>query len=291
MIWENFPDLGDNRGRINFLTMEDGTRLRSACWPADQDSRGIVVLVNGHQEYMEKYSEFISELLGRGFALYTLDNRGQGLSDRLLSDRSKSHAENFDLFSNDLNEFISGTVLSDPRAQALPIYLIGHSMGGHICLRYLHDFPGAISKAVIMAPMIDFYLGADFLKTIAKFSIRLVSRLGFGTKYAFGQKNSFSKAYHLIRQRQLTHDKKRYADEQTTLEAHPDLYAGGATFGWLDTAIDSIDKIHEPGFLNKITLPMMVVLAGEDRVVDSEASRKLLAGHDNIAVVTIEGAR
>ncbi len=291
MTWKNFPNLY-RQGHISFLTMPDGINLRTASWPSEGDSRGIIVLVNGHREYMEKYSELISDFLKRGFAVYALDNRGQGLSDRLLPDRYKSHSENFDAFSNDLNEFISRVVMTDPRAKEIPTYLVGHSMGGHICLRYLHDFPGTIDKSVVMAPMIEFSLGGRLVSAAVKLIIRLASRIGFGKKFAFGQGYGFfCRERHLIRQKLLTHDDKRYAVEVDIIEAMPDLYAGGATFGWLRRALDSIDKIRADGFLEEISIPVMVVLAGADRIVDSATSHAYFSGHDNFSLVTIEGAR
>lgn len=290
MIWQDFPNL-NHKGQIDYLTMQDGTRIRTAGWPSQEDSRGIIVLVNGHREYMEKYSEFISDFLGRNFAVYALDNRGQGLSDRLLSNRSKSHAVDFELFSNDLNEFISTTVMADPRAQELPIYLVAHSMGGHVCLRYLHDFPGSIAKAVIMVPMVEFNLGMSLVTALVKPIIRTVSSLGFEENFAFGQANRHSKGHDLIRRNLLTHDKDRYDTEIQIIDAKPDLYVGGATFGWLTTALDSIEVINQPGYFNEISTPIMVILAGDDHVVNSRASHKLLTGYDNIDLVIIEGSR
>ena len=290
MTWQDFPNLNRD-GQINYLTMQDGTKIRTASWPSQGNSRGIIVLVNGHREYMEKYSEFISEFLERDYAVYALDNRGQGLSDRVLTNRSKSHAEDFELFSNDLNEFISNSVMADSRAKELPIYLVAHSMGGHVSLRYLHDFPGAVSKAIIMAPMVGFNMGAAFLNAIINPIIRFASFLGFEKKFAFGQANRHTKGHDLIRRTLLTHDRERYDTEVQIIEAKPDLYVGGATFGWLNTALNSIDEIHQPGYLNKISVPVMVVLAGDDHVVNSKASHALFSGHDNIDLVTLEGSR
>lgn len=290
MIWKDFPNLG-RAGRIDYLTMQDGTRLRTASWPSRSDDKGIVVVVNGYREFMEKYCEFFSDILGRGFALYALDNRGQGLSDRLVPDKTKSHAENFELFSNDLNEFISTAVMADSRAQELPLYLMAHSMGGHVCLRYLHDFPAAVSKAVIMAPMIEFNLGGFFASIMTKFIIRSASVLGLKEIFAMGQGNVLSENMRFIKQKLLTHDNNRYAMEAEMIRSSPELYVGGATYGWLSTALDSIEKINEPGYLNKINIPVLVALAGSDVVVNSQAGRELLAGYDNFTVITIEGSR
>jgi len=54
-------------------------RLRTARVAADpaQPARGVCVLLNGQTEFIEKYFEVIDELRGRGFAVATLDWRGQ----------------------------------------------------------------------------------------------------------------------------------------------------------------------------------------------------------------------
>src|ERR1043165_5844405 len=39
--------------------------------------RGVCVLLNGQTEFIEKYFEVIDELRGRGFAVATMDWRGQ----------------------------------------------------------------------------------------------------------------------------------------------------------------------------------------------------------------------
>lgn len=290
MNWQDFPDLGYG-GQVKYITMADGTRLRTAAWPSAEGCRGIVILVNGHREYMEKQAEFMAEFLDRNYALYSFDHRGQGLSDRLISNRMKSYAEDFGLFSDDLNIFVSQSVMADPRAGELPVYLIGHSMGGHICLRYLHDYPGKIDKAILMAPMIDINLGSDIAAPAIKKMIGLANMIGLGKKFAFGQGHIFTRGAHLLRQKLLTHDQERYVTEAEIIIAHPDLYVGGATFGWLGAALDSIEEIRKPGYLDRVTMPVLVILAGADKVVKNSSSRALFAGHGNMKIVTIEGAR
>ena len=50
------------------------------CRPA-----GTCVLLNGQTEFIEKYFEVIDELRGRGFAVATMDWRGQGGSGRMTA--------------------------------------------------------------------------------------------------------------------------------------------------------------------------------------------------------------
>lgn len=289
-MWNNFPNL-NRTGQIKYLTMQDGTKLRTSSWVSNSHSHAIVVLVNGHREYMEKQSEFISDFLEKGYALYAFDNRGQGLSDRILEDRSKSYAENFDFFSNDLKEIMSNLVMTDPRANELPIYLIGHSMGGHICLRYLHDCSEKIDKVILMAPLIGFNFGKGLTDIIIKSVIYCANWLGFKKSFAFGQTNYLSKEKRLIKQKLLTHDDKRYAAEENIIKSNPELYVGGATFGWLKSALHSIHKINTPHYLDKISTPILVVMAGDDQVISNDAIQKLFSKHDSIKLVTIKGAR
>lgn len=287
MNWQDFP----GQGKVKYITMQDGTRLRTAAWPSCGSSRGIIILVSGHREYMEKYSELISELLARDFAVYTFDNRGQGLSGRQIANRNKSHTDDFNLFTQDLNEYIRRYVMCDPRAQECPLYLMAHSMGGHIGLRYIHDYPGVIDKAILMAPMVEMNLGEKFSGHMVKKLIRLANFLGMSERFAFGQGHLLVKGAHLMRQKLLTHDRDRYAEEAQIIIANPDLYVGGATYGWLKAALDSIEEIRQPQYLDEISTSLMIILAGADRVVKNGPALELFAGHDRIEVVTIEGAR
>src|SRR6201986_4234150 len=82
-----------------------GAPLRAARYPAAPDvaERGVCVLLNGQTEFIEKYFEVIDELRGRGFAVATMDWRGQGGSSRALSDDSrKGYVGDFAEYDSDL---------------------------------------------------------------------------------------------------------------------------------------------------------------------------------------------
>jgi lysophospholipase len=65
------------------ISAADGVRLRTARW-TPSSAIGTVVVLGGRGEFIEKYFEVISELLARGFAVATMDWRGQGGSERSL---------------------------------------------------------------------------------------------------------------------------------------------------------------------------------------------------------------
>src|SRR5258708_23479864 len=106
-----------------------GATLRAARFdPApDVPTRGTCVLLNGQTEFIEKYFEVIDELRSRGFAVATMDWRGQGGSERALTDDGrKGYVQDFAEYDDDLAAFMAQVVAP---MGGKPIAL-AHSMGG-----------------------------------------------------------------------------------------------------------------------------------------------------------------
>ena len=77
-------------GQIIFKKAEDGRKLRIALWKANtKRALGTVFFLNGHREFIEKYSETFKFLVEKGFNVITLDWRGWGLSERPFHSRPK----------------------------------------------------------------------------------------------------------------------------------------------------------------------------------------------------------
>ena len=94
--------------------------------------RGTVCLFQGRGEFIEKYFEVVADLRRRGFAVATMDWRGQGGSSRMLSNPRKGHVRSFAEYDQDLAHFMKEIVLPDCPP---PYIALAHSMGGHILLR------------------------------------------------------------------------------------------------------------------------------------------------------------
>ena len=66
------------------LKTPDGVELRFARWAPPPGRKGTVCIFQGRAEFIEKYFETVRDLRARGFAVATLDWRGQGGSQRAL---------------------------------------------------------------------------------------------------------------------------------------------------------------------------------------------------------------
>ena len=134
------------------LKTRDGVSLRFARWAPPPGRRGTVCLFQGRSEFIEKYFETVRDLRARGFAVATLDWRGQGMSDRALRNPRKGYVRNFAEYQIDLDSFINQIVLPDCPP---PIFALAQSMGATILLRAAHA-GGArwFDRMVLLAPMI-----------------------------------------------------------------------------------------------------------------------------------------
>lgn len=255
---------------FEMIAAADGWPLRVASWPGSEAGRGTAILLHGRREFIEKYYETVADLQDRGYAVVTMDWRGQGLSGRLLTDRQKGHIASFDTFVADLKCLVRWAMARG----AGPYLLVGHSMGGHVVLRYLGEQPADIAAAVVVAPMTGISF-APLPEGAARLITQTACGLGFAERYAPAQ-GPYSPAARRAEAGLLTSDLDRLEDEIVACAANPDLALGGITYGWLQAALCSIDVLRSPGFAEAISTPLLAITAGQDRVVKNRDTRRFI---------------
>lgn len=258
-----------------------GVRLRGLFAPPIGPIRGSVIVCNGRTEFIEKYFEPIRELQARGFAVFTMDWRGQGLSDRLLPDPQKGHLETLDDPVQDLADALARL---DQRLPG-PRMVLAHSMGGGVALRGMMTRRIVVDGALFCAPMWGIAGVNDFARSFAK----LMTSVGLGAMFAPGVPTKWKKES--FKKNPVTHDKERFARAQALVQTEPRLALAGVTLGWVTAALEAIDSFQRPSALAHLRIPIVVLSAGEESLVDNashEAVTKLLP---NARHVMVEGAR
>jgi lysophospholipase len=271
-------------GVARWLAMPDGARLRVFTW--EGGSRGTVFFFGGRTEFVEKYFEVVGELRMRGFAVVSLDWRGQGLSTRMLADPRKGHIDDFSTFDRDLAHVMAEVAPGFPK----PWFALAHSMGGTVLIKAAHDHPDWFAGVVLSAPMLGLkFSGKAMARTVRGIATGL-GRVGFGKRYLPGgtrkaaDENPFE---HNI----LTHDERRYATLQALIRAEPALGLGSATVGWLHAAFRAIDAMAAPGWLAAVRTPVLICAAERDSLIDGAALRHAASHLPAGELVEIAGAR
>jgi lysophospholipase len=247
----------------------DQVRLRFARWEATRGpQRGTVCLFHGRGEFIEKYFEVVADLRRRGFAVATMDWRGQGASDRLLANPSKGHVRSFADFDSDLAHFMKEVVLPDCRP---PYIAVAHSMGGHILLRNAALPSSWFSRMVLSAPMIAIAphrLGAPLV--VARAYAEIATALGLGSLFVLG---GSTRPLELgpFEDNPITSDRERYARNRAIIESAPRLGLGSPTVAWLRAALRSMARLALPDYPMKVEVPLLLFAAGRDSIVSTPA--------------------
>jgi len=244
-----------------------GVRLRFARWePTRGPHRGTVCLFQGRTEYIEKYFEVVADLRRRGFAVATLDWRGQGGSERLLWNPRKGHVRSFADFDRDLALFMKDVVL--PSCQA-PFIALAHSMGGNILLRNAADAGSWFSRMVLTAPMVAISpTELRYPPPFPRLYAETMCALGLGRTYASGGGDAAIDEQP-FEGNVLTGDAERYARNRMVIEAAPHLGLGSPTIGWLRAALRSTARVSAPDYASQVKVPLLLFAAGMDNVVST----------------------
>jgi lysophospholipase len=247
----------------------DGTKLRYACWEATRSpKRGTVCIFPGRGEYIEKYFEVIADLRRRGFGIAIADWRGQGGSERPLSNPRKGHVVGFTEYDRDLAIFMDTIVLPNlPK----PYIALGHSMGGNILIRNAQVEESWFERMVLVAPMIaihDALIG--YGRKTARAYAEIVGGLGLATTFVSGGGNEPEEIQDFDGN-VLTSDFVRWSRNKAVLERAPELGLGSPTIGWFRSALRSSAMIQRPDYPKYVTVPMLLFAAGADHVVSSKA--------------------
>jgi len=247
----------------------DGTELRFARWDATRSPRrGTVCLFGGRNEFIEKYFEVIADLRRRGFAVATMDWRGQGGSQRKLANPRKGYVKGFWQYDRDLIRFMKDVVLPDCPP---PFIGLGHSMGGNILLRNATMQGLWFERMVLCSPLLNLNeVTLQHSLSVVHLYAELGCAFGMSKAYVSGGTDAFESCNDFD-ENFLTTDRERWLRTQAVLDAAPHLGLGSPTVRWLRSALRSCRRISAESYPQRINVPLLLFAAGNDKVVSSRA--------------------
>ncbi len=248
-------------------SLSDGHELRRIDWPgAGETPRGSILFLPGRGDFYEKYLESLEQWHRAGWRVTGADWRGQAGSGRLGGDDVTGHIEDFSIWTADLAHMWDEWCKEVPG----PHVLIGHSMGGHLIMRAMVDGLVTPDAAVLSAPMLGMNgppLPLPLLHGVAEMMTRIGDPMRQAWKWS-------EKPGELPNGRAglLTHDAERYSDEAWWRAERPELDMGPASWRWVERAYASWRVLEEPGALEKVDVPVLIVSTSNDKLVSHPAN-------------------
>ncbi|HEX4924685.1 MAG TPA: alpha/beta hydrolase [Bdellovibrionales bacterium] len=208
---------------------------------------GTLVVTHGLGEHSECYDRLAKGLSESQWGIYAWDLRGHGRSEG-----NRGVIESFADYTNDLAHFITHLKTLPVKP---PIILLGHSMGGLVNLRALLQHGTLdVSALALSSPLMGLTLRVPELKKkAAQVLAKYMPTFTLYNEVAFND---------------LTRDRDVIAEYERDQLRHD-----------RSSALLYLQVLENTEFVLKnahtIHLPALLQQAGEDRVVDREASRKL----------------
>lgn len=263
--------------RWHTFTNPQGRKIRfGTVAPASRIPEAVVIMAPGLSEFGEKYFELGHDLLKRNLSLWVIDWQGQGRSDRHLRNYPhRRHSTSFDDDVADFHYFIMEYVKHSavhPDVGRIPLVLMGHSMGGHIGLRYLQQYPETFACAALTSPMLGIRDTRMFPQPLRLMLTAALSEC-MGNSYVFGGRDWNTEFRASPGQNIFSSDPIRDAIHNAWSLHDTALQVGNPTFRWLHEAEKSCAFLKQPKILKSIKTPLLIALAGKDSIVDNQAIR------------------
>jgi len=148
--------------RQNMLKVRENVELWYEKNPVDQP-KAVAIIVHGLCEHAGRYDYAVSRLNAFGYSVYRFDNSGHGRSGG-----KRASIENYRHFIDDADKIVD---LAGKENPGIPLFMLGHSMGGFITASYGINRPGRLSgqilsgAAVMVLPMVQGMEDFDFNAT------------------------------------------------------------------------------------------------------------------------------
>lgn len=232
--------------RHHAISAADGTRLHVTDYllPAPE-ARGSIVLMHGLGEHSGRYRHVARFLNDWGFSVRSYDHRGHGKSE---GKRGDAHHGDPILQDGEI-------IVEDFSAQfAEPPFLLGHSMGGLFAARF------ALSQ---LAPLRGLILSSPALAVRLSVAQRFLLKVMHALAPSFGAPNGLPA--HL-----LSHD-------AGVVQAYKDdpLVHGKISPRLLTSMLSAME--YCASHAGSMTVPTLMLVAGDDHLVDPEGSRRFFA--------------
>lgn len=240
----------------SMIDVERDVQLKMFEFPPKSNSepKGIIVLVHGMAEHIERYFDFANLLSDNDYYVYGYNHRGHKDSIKSYDDygyiKNKNH---FHILVDDLNIIIDRIILTHPNK---PIYLFGHSMGSFVSQRFIQLYGKKVNGVILSASS----KRKNSLLSIGAFLSKFVIRFkGENYRSKFLHKLAFAKHNRKIKDCKTDLDWLN-RDEEEVQKYINDPYCGGVfAAGFYRDLFEGLKTINSNYELIPKDLPIFII--------------------------------
>ena len=233
-------------GVIRTFAMRDGAELHYRHWETPRP-RGAVVAIHGIQSHSGWYEASCAHLSSAGYDVSFLDRRGSGLNKA-----SRGDLTDWRVLADDLREF---TRDARRRLGGVPVHLVAISWGTKLAVASLALYPDVADSLTLLGPALVSKADVSFaLKLRTALALVIDPRKRFDIPLA---------------------DPRLFTDNPERVEFIRNdplsLRTCTARFLYQTSRLDRFVR----RYAEELRAPVLMMLAGRDRIVDNDGTRKV----------------
>ena len=214
----------------------------------------VMVIAHGLGEHSGRYQNVVEYFCPKGYGIYALDFRGHGQSSG-----TRGHVNSFEDYASDLASLVRKAVQETEKEKPI---LVGHSLGGLISVIFLLGHQEMVSSAVLSSPGLRTKEPPPKIKAaLGKMLARILPSLTMSNEIDSTHISRDSKVVEAYQKDPLVHDQVSTKFFVEYLRASDRAFREAAT----------------------LNLPFLLLQAGEDLLVNPEASREFFEKVDSPA--------
>ncbi|MBS4208598.1 alpha/beta hydrolase [Bacillus sp. FJAT-50079] len=214
-------------------------------WEANGRAKAVIVIVHGAMEHQGRYRWLIDMWLLAGFHVVAGDLPGQGLTTR-------SHRGHVDSFAQYVEEVKSW--VEEANSYALPVFMLGHSMGGLTVIRLLQSEEINIAGVILSSPCLG----------LVEYPSMPLNAISVGLNWIVPELRVSSN---------LTIDLTTRNEDVKERALNDSLYVTKVSVRWYRELLKAM-KAAFTNISNFSDVPLLVMQGGDDKIVNKEDVKK-----------------
>ncbi|XP_043934479.1 monoglyceride lipase isoform X2 [Protopterus annectens] len=160
---------------VPHIVNADGQYLFCRTWEPATEPKALVFIAHGAGEHCGRYNDLAQMLVEHSLLAFAHDHVGHGQSEGV-----RMAVSDFHIFVRDCLQHIDQMVKIHPN---LPVFLLGHSMGGAIAILTACERPTEFAGVMLIAPMVVMNpeAASPFKVCLAKILNRVLPNLSMGS--------------------------------------------------------------------------------------------------------------
>ncbi|KAG8526916.1 uncharacterized protein KY384_008345 [Bacidia gigantensis] len=126
-------------------SLSDKHKLYTKTWKPKSPPKALALFVHGFSDHINRFSDFMNTLASRGIEVHGFDQRGWGRSVTTKSERGLTGSTA--TVMSDITSMLQPLILL-AQGSGVPLFLLGHSMGGGEVLYYAATGPEEVRKQI-----------------------------------------------------------------------------------------------------------------------------------------------